>query len=197
MASETDFLNGALGQIGAAAITDINAAEPNANWCRIFYPQLRKALFRAHHWKCATRRKSLALDATAPAFEYAFAYNLLTDSLKIQEYNGAVVSVDITDNTWFMHPRFRIEGRQLLSNDSVAMVIETYDNTNVGTWDSLFYQALQLQLASYLIGAIYKDPQRAANKLVEFQNVLPSAVGVDGQEGSPRTTIVDDFIWGR
>ena len=88
MPSETDFLNDALGQIGAARITAIDDGSVNANHCSTFYGPLRRSVLRSHHWNFAETRVELAQDVAPPAFEFAFAYTLPADLLKIKEYFG-------------------------------------------------------------------------------------------------------------
>lgn len=201
MANETDFLNDSLGQIGATRVTGIDDGSVNANWCKVFYPELRRAMLRSHHWNFAEARLALPQDASAPAFEFAYAYNLPAALLKIKNYNGnaPVVNTAVDPNYWTtIAGYYKIEGRQLLTNDGQALVVYVKDITNPDVWDPLFYQMLSAMLAAKLATAIPHDANKAAMLMktaVGFWFDLATAV--DGQEGSIIPYMVDDLLWGR
>lgn len=203
MASETDCLNDALTQIGAATVAAIDDGSANANKCLVLYPPLRDMLLRMHHWNFAVKRVELALDVTAPVTGFAYAYTLPSDNMKVVEYAGAnpVVSGEpyglITGDQRAI-PYYKIESGKLLSNDGQAWIVYIRRVTNADEWDSLFYQVLTTWLASKLALAIPKDTKKSAELLNMAVNVLlPQALAVDGQEGSTDRFIVDDLIWGR
>jgi len=197
MPSETDFLNGALSEIGADHISGIDDGSVNANHCLIIYPSLRRALLRMHNWNFAEDRAELAQGPTPPEFEFSFSYPLAANILKIKEYNGA--SVDTTNLT--LYPRvavFKIEGRNLLTNDGEVKVVYIKDITDPNIWDSLFYQTLQVWLSSKLATAIPKDialSDRLLNRAISI--FAPLAMAIDGQEGTVIPFTADDLIWGR
>lgn len=199
MASETDFLNGALGLCSSSRITHIDDGSANANWCKVYWPPLRKSMIRMHHWNFAEDRATLGLSATPPKFEFAFAFDLPPDLLKIKEYNGAN-TIFLSDQTYWMNMggRYKIEGRQLFSNEGEVKIVYLKDVENPDIWDSLFYQAAESWLASKLALAISKDARKSGEL---FQRtiglLLPFGLSVDGQEGTVTPYIVDDLIWGR
>lgn len=200
MPNETDFLNDALGQVGAAPITAIDDQSTNANHCQRFYPPLRDAWLRSCHWKFAKTRAELAQDTTPPLFEFAFSYALPADPwcLKVIEYNGA--NLDTSTLTLFESAtlfKWKVEGRHLYTNDGTVLIVYLARIDNPDQWDGLFYQGLSTALASKLALAIPKD-RKLAQALFEQSQVLWSqAVAVDGQEGSVEPYQVDDLIWGR
>lgn len=199
MPSETDFLNGALGKIGADFITAIDDGSTNAKYCLTFWPALRQGLLRSHHWNFAEARAELAQDATVPAFEFAFAY--LTDPLmlKIKEFNGGKVDTSVATEWGFIWPGFyKVEGKRLLTNEGIVKIVYVKDVENPALWDALFYQAAQTWLASDLALAITKQPNLSATLLQMATNLLmPMAMAVDGQEGTIVPYVVDDLLRGR
>lgn len=201
MPSETDCLNDALSQIGASRITAIDDGSTNANHCTVFYPSLRDGMIRSAKWNFSLERVALALDATAPAFEFAYRYALPADCLRVWQYFGGspAVSTVVTDpNAYSIQPRYKIEGRYLLSNDGQAYILYGKRVTNPSLWDSLFYQTLTTWLASKLASAIMKDPKMSNALLDQAINVLlPQALSSDGQENSVEPFITDDLLWGR
>lgn len=195
MANQTDFLNDALGQIGASTITAIDDGSLNADYCARFWPPLRRSMIRAHHWNFATSRAELAQDVGTPPFEFQYYYTLPAELLKVIEYNG--VSTVIPDNLQ-LYPltgRFKIEGRKLLTNDGEVRVVYLKDVENPDEWDGIFYQAAATWLAAKLAMAIPKSAKLAAELMHQAQVILlPLGMAVDGQEGSDDRFVVDDFI---
>lgn len=203
MASETDVLNDALGQIGAASITAIDDGSTNALACLTFYPTLRDGLLRSARWNFAEVRVQLAQDLTVPVTEYAYRYALPNDPwcLKVNDYAGAnptAAAVQVWPFERPVTPRYKIEGRFLLSNDGTAYIVYTARITNPDQWDAIFYQLVTTWLASKLATALLHDPKMAAALLSNAVNaLLPLAAAVDGQEGTMDAFVVNDLLWGR
>jgi hypothetical protein len=188
MADETTVLNDALLQIGADPITGIDDGTANANVCKQFYPNLRDALIRAHHWNFAMKRATLAADAVAPLFGFSSQFTLPADLLKIVEYSGGnpvVVGGSVTTPLFAIPQRYVIEERKLLTNDTIVMIVYLSRVTNPDLWDGLFYQLVTTWLASKLALSIAKDASKAKALLEMATNLLlPMASAVDGQEGT-------------
>ena len=199
MAAETDFLNFALGKIGADRITNIDDGTENANHCLTIWPALRKGILRSHNWNFAEERAKLALNATPPPFEYAFSYALPSDALKLKEYNATTVNVYNFDipGIW-VWKYFKIEGRNLYTNDGAVLIVYVKDVPDPNLWDALFYQAAAAWFASELALAITKDTKMSASLLQTALGVLmPMALSADGQEGPIVPIQVPDLLWGR
>lgn len=202
MPSETDCLNDALGQIGAAAITSISDGSTNANYCQRFYPALRDGRLASHHWNFAVTWVQLSPDVTGPIAGFNFAYTLPPDCLKVVNYGGTLPSSPSTIATYTdpygrVLVRYKIEGRKLVSNDGTAFVQYLRQITNPSEWSPLFYQGLSKELASKLAMAIPKDEKKAMALLQMAEMTFATAMAVDGQENSIEPYIVDDLIWGR
>ena len=202
MASLTDLLNDSLSQIGAASITAIDDGSVTANHCQRLYPALRDALIRGHHWNWAMVRVELAQDATPPTTEFAFAYTIPSDCLKIVEFAGAdidtSVSIPLFDSRTSFYFQYRVEGRKILTNYGTAFIVYLARIENPDLWDPLFYQALATWLASKLASAITKDEKKALELMKIAQEILlPYAMAVDGQEGSVSPNVSDALTWGR
>lgn len=184
MPSEVDLVNDALGQIGASPITAIDDGSVAANHAQRFLPSLRDAALRAHHWNFAMTRAKLVASATTPLFEFTYAYPLPSDFLKIVHYNGKTNTTE-----------YRIEGREVLTDDSTVEIVYLKRVTNPDLWDPLFYQMLTTWLASKFASAIAKDTRKAESLLRQALHVLlPIATAVDGQEGSVEAFTVDDLL---
>lgn len=200
MATQTELLNDALGQVGAARITAIDDGSTNANHCQTFYPALRDGLLRGHFWNFALIWVELAQDAVPPTVGYAYSYELSPDFLRIKEYGGAnpiVPSTLVTYTDRRLYLTYKIEGTKLRTNDGQAFIQYVSRVTNPDTWDALFYQAVSTLLAAKLSMAIRKEPKLSMALQEQGLSLLSTAMAVDGQEGSVEPQVVDDLIWGR
>lgn len=201
MATETDLLNDALSQIGEVSIGSINDGTVNAYYCKALYPALLDSILRSHHWNFALTRVSLAADVTGPVYEYAYAYTLPSDLLKLVAYAGANTSTTITwtEGGVRAYPMpYKVEGRKLYSNEGTVYIQYIARKSNPSDWDALFYQVVSTWLASKLAMAITKDARKSSTLLQQAVTVLlPMALAVDGQEGSIEPFQTDDLLWGR
>jgi hypothetical protein len=202
MADQTDFLNDALGQIGATRITAIDDGSLNADYCGMFWPPMRRSLIRSHHWNFATDQAQLALNTGAPLFEFAFSYALPTDLLKVTTFNGegvySLVAPSFDGVNLQLYPysgRYKILGRNLLSNDTPVFIEYLKDVENPDLWDMMFYQAAAAMLASKLALAIAKNAAMSRELMQQATVILmPLAMAVDGQEGTELPYIVNDLL---
>jgi len=201
MASETDFLNNALGAAGCQRISGIDDASVEAGWCRTYYPSLRRGTLRSANWKFASARLQLTIDAEAPAFGFIYSYGLPSSLLKLRAYNGIHINITLTDDQslWlFRDASWRIEGRKLFSNDSVAFIEYVQDVTNPDLWDPTYYEMLAAWLGSKLAMAVRRDGQKAQELLsMAMGTWMPMALAVDGQDASVSAYQSNDLTWGR
>lgn len=199
MPSQTDLLNGALGLCGANRITGIDDGTINANHCKVFYPPLLDATLRMAHWNFAVGRANLSPSVTPPLFEWAYAYPLPADNLKLREYNGGTVNASglvLWDGRWLR--LYVIESGKLLSNEATPSIVYTRRETDPNMWAGDFYQYIMYHLGSYLANAIPKDTKKAESLLgIAMKTWLPWALAADGQEGTVVPMQVDDLTWGR
>jgi len=80
--SVTDVVNVALRRVGAERITSLTDGSKSANVANDIYAGVRDDLLRSHPWNFATKRQQLSQSATAPAFEFDFAYPVPSDWLR-------------------------------------------------------------------------------------------------------------------
>jgi len=198
---ETNILNGALGAIGAARVTGIDDGSVNANWCKTYYPNLRRTLLQIGTWSFAEDRKQLEAKEEVPLFEFVFKYSLPSDLLRLKCYNGNLLMPPaVYDLNWWMVYRdwYKIEGQYLLSNDGQVYIVYVKDIGNPSLWSPLFYQTLEQWLASKLAAAILKSEALADAKLKAAMGLyLPLAAVVDAQQQPIHPYVVDDLTWGR
>jgi hypothetical protein len=200
---ETEFLNDALSQVGATTIGSMDDGTPNANYCKMFWPALRKAILRQHHWNFAQRQVELALALASPPFdpkpvyEFDFRYALPDKYIKIVEFQGTDLRMVPDDLLPTWKGWYRILSLFLLTNDQPVFITYVHDEENMTIWDGMAYQGAASWLASKLAGAIPKDASLAAKKLEESHHLLGMATSIDGQEGTVLPYVSDHLLWGR
>lgn len=199
MPSQTDLLNEALARLGAERIDAIDDGSINANYCNTIYPGTRDALLQMSHWKFASTRAILVLDAVPPLFQYEFAYVLPEDLLQIHEYNGGPVNsagLTLWYGQWFS--RYIIEGKRLLTNDTSAYITYVRRVEDCTLWRPNFYQTCVAMLAAKLAGPITKDEKMSSTLWREAMTIhLPMALALDGQEGTVQPFVSNDLTRGR
>lgn len=171
MPSITDLCNDALGQIGSTFIAALDDGTFPANLCNRFYPTVRDAVLRDHLWNFAMTRVSLARNASAPVSEWTYGYTLPADCLR-------VVRLGLYDDI-----RWKIEGRNLVTNESSASILYIARIEDPNAWDTLFYQALATRLASKLAMPLASKASMAVELYKLYEAMISDARAVDGQEG--------------
>lgn len=150
-----DICNIALSKIGAAKITAMSDKSDIS--LQNIYNQARDGLLIKYPWNFARAREELTPNDEAPAFEWAYAYDLPMDFIGRPElYNSKA--------------EFIIEGLTLLCNDDKIQLKYTAQVTDVTMYNSLFIECLILGVASELAVIITND-QRLKDSLAAEQRV--------------------------
>ena len=146
--TKTDICNMALNRIGAKAVTaaQITAdTDPRAQDCNRHYDQTRDALIRSHWWRFASDRVALVV-TTTPAFEWAYAFTLPTNFLRMK----SIYEDNNTTNKTSLLP-YALEDKILLFSESACQIRYIKQVTTVTDFDPLFIETFILQLALKLI----------------------------------------------
>lgn len=173
--SEVAICNMALAEIGRGAmITSMDEASQAARACKLRYPYARDAVLRSYDWNFAAKRKELAAHSTAPAFEFARAFDLPDDCLIVRSvYEGEGAN-------WV------VENRQILTDMGAPIYIKyTYRCTDVAKFDPLFVAALAARIASDIAVNLSESVSRAQSLWQVYQAKLGEARRRDAQEGQP------------
>ena len=183
MASTVDICNGALNQLGATTILSLTEDSKNARLCNSRYTQVRDGLFRTHPWNCLQKRVELAVDTTAPAWGFSYAYTLPADCLRLLRI------LDYDSN-------YKVEGRKILSNTSSMKILYIGRITDPNEYDELLRETLSAALGSDIAYGITSSNPVAQNMYELFQDKLRDARFVDateGQNNSPDLGMTDEI----
>jgi hypothetical protein len=181
MASVTDICNLALGLLGEPPISDIDDTDSKAAmYCRQFYGQCRDALLMKHTWPCAIKRATLQQCSAAPEFEYAYAYTLPADYLRMLHPEEKTLQYAI---------EYDADGiRVLVCNSDEVRIKYLAKITEPGRFDALFVDALAASLAARIA-----YPITGNSDLVKFLSGLEAEAG-ERAEGMTRNDDQEDHL---
>jgi hypothetical protein len=185
--SEVAICNMALAELGRGlSITAMDEASTAARACKLHYPYARDAVLRSYDWNFAAARVELAANATVPAFEYAFAYDLPADCLLVRAvFEGEA-------------EKWVVEGRQILTDMSAPIFVKyTRLVTDTAQFDPLFVVALSARLASEIAVKLSESVSRAQSLWQVYQAKLTEARRRDAQEGQPENLPHGDWLTSR
>lgn len=180
--SEVSICNSALSKIGSQSITALTDNNKRAKLCNEQYFKIRNELLRSHPWNFAIKRIVLDKDATIPEFQWNHKFCLPDDYLR---------SIELYESD----QKFVIEGRFLLSNESVAKLVYISKVTDPTTFEDSFSELLALQLAYELSYPLVQSNSLKATMQTELSVKLRDVRSYDAQEGhADNHFIADDFI---
>lgn len=187
VSGETDIKNMALDHIGEEVIMGPNDLRPAVKFMTRWYPHARNALLETAYWRFARKRASLAASGTEPAFEWAYAYALPSDFLKLIPasadgyMNGAVLSYDI-------------EGQNILTNSPAPLLIRYVAQiTDPTKFSTLFTEALALFLALRAATKITGKQGYREALSKDFDRALMNAQIADGMMGDVQSSLDSDW----
>ena len=175
----TDICNLALGRLGARRLASFESdVSTEAKACRLHYEQVRDGLLRRHPWDFATTSKVLSKLTDAPLSEYACAWQMPGDCVRIIRISSGLVNRPIQN--------FSRRGRALLTDDlSAVELVYVTRAVEIPYWDSLFTDALALKLASAIAGDVCQNPALISEVRSEFESLaLPTAQTADAKEAN-------------
>ena len=188
MASVVDICNSALNMLGGNIIISLTETSKNARLCNQRYELVRDAVFREHPWNCLQKRVELAKDTTAPVFEFANAYTLPADCLRVLRSENSNLS---------NNEKFRIEGRKLLTDEDTMKILYVAKIVDTTLYDSSLIETLSARLAAELAYPITQSSTLMDRMFGLYQQKLKDARFVDATEGTADDDVsiqANDFI---
>lgn len=179
--SVVDICNSALQRVGASTILSISDNSPEARACSVAYDSNRRDELRRHKWNFAIGRVVLAPDATAPAFDYTYAFTIPTDCLRV--LRPSTPGLD-----------WQIEGRKILTNWSNVLNLRYIrDVTDVSQFDSSFYNVIAAALAVDIVEKLTQSNTKKGALVKEYDEAVVAAQRVNAFESGPAEAPDDDW----
>lgn len=170
-----------------------------AEQCARFYSIARDTMLEMHDWRFATKRVVLALSAASDTWEWAYAYAVPANYLRLLKILPETGSAQ-DDTEAFDQMVDADDGQVILTNCANASLIYTTRVTDTTRFSPLFVDALGWLLASYLAGPIIKgDAGKAESKacLGHFGMTLAQAKISDANQRKTTPTHNPAWIAGR
>ena len=140
MPSKVSICNQALTLLGAATITSLDDDTREAKLCKIHYDNVRDSVLEAHDWSFAVRWYDLAPSADPPLSEFANAYPLPTEVIRV---------LFVGQN--YKYPDFyQVEGQNVVTDSSACRIQALISLDDPIQYSPLFIQAFAARLAAEL-----------------------------------------------
>ena len=178
MASDVEIANRALSKLGDKTIVSLTEDSNSARAINECYVLVRKNEIRRHPWHFAKRRALLAASATAPAFDFSYAYPLPSDCLRVLMPHPESDSVQYDGKV-----DWKIEGRSILSDQAGPLKI-TYlaDVTDSEQFDAAFVDTFAARLAAEVSMRVTGSAEKRKLALEEYRMSLLEARRVNAFE---------------
>jgi len=151
MASKTDICNIAISHLGISKeISNVTTEQSKeAQACRRFYDEARKAVLNDYPWPFATRFVNLGLVEEDPTTEWAYSYRYPVDCLYVRRILSGFR--DDTEATKVVYKILQDDQGLLIYTDQQDAEIEyTKDEESADLFPSDFVIALSYRLAHYI-----------------------------------------------
>ncbi len=157
--------------MGDDPITALTDNTVRARHCNRLYTPTRQAVLRDAGWTDSRKRVKLAQLSTEPVWEYAYAYTLPADYMRMVK----------TSLDEYKTP-YQVEGRTLLTDAAEVYVLYIYDNEDVASYDAGHVDALTARMAFELAEPITGKKSSGDKAAAEYEVKKRDAKAVDGQE---------------
>lgn len=187
--TKTEIANLALSHAREQSINGNVETSPDflSETIRRYYDQSLRDMLGRVRPSFAQTRTALALDATAPAFEYDNQFILPTDYLEMVQFNGEEMGI--------INDRYVIESRRLLTNEGEARIIYIREETDTAKYDAEFVEAFALLLGSKVSSERRGNEERARG-LYEMAMIKASESSVKSAHARKRYNSRDKVLRG-
>jgi hypothetical protein len=185
--SDIDICCQALAMIGNDPITSLDGTDKPSATCKRFYSARRDELLVAHPWNFAMARASLAASATAPLWDFAYAYPLPADCLRVWRVNA-----------WDPMQAWKVEAGTLITDLTAPLKVQYIARiTDATKFSAGFAAALAARVAMDLARALAMSGDIKEDMRREFEKAFRSAKSDDGQEANGDMIIADALVQSR
>jgi len=199
--SVVDICNLALARVRANSIGALTDQSPQAEKCRIYYPEARKMVLSSVWWPFNKKTRSLAKKTFKPAqWQYAYAYP--SDCLMVRKVIPSELPLN-SSSTRYLDNRFvdfdeytadfevelgEDDTKIISTNQDEAMVIYSVDIETVSTFGHMVTELIAWRMAKDLAIVFGGDAGRSYrdNASREFEKLKSEASAMYSNQASPR-----------
>ena len=175
--SDVEICNGAIGLCGSTDFIQSlsDASQVSARRCKQFFLPAVERVLRKHGWNCATAIQKLAENTAAPTIEYANAFALPHDCVKVIDVYGSA-------DCYSPYDRWRIVGRNIHTElDTVYLKYIRFPE-DFRELDILLAGAIEYEMALRLAPTLIKDKEVYGILFQAAQQALREAKAMDTLE---------------
>lgn len=184
MASWTQIANKSLRRLGSDRIADIADATESARAIADVYEQARDDVLAEHPWKCARFRTSLAADATAPAWGYAYAYTMPADPFCLRPWSLEELRI--------VH---QVEGRKILTDEPAPLKLIFIGRvTDPELFSPWVANTIAARIAWDVAYRLTQSSKREDTMAAAYAAALATARSIDSQQGTPDPIEADELV---
>lgn len=187
--TKLSVFNMALAELQQEPILDVNDTGFAASTLRLYYDTALDTALKATSWDFATKYVQLTLQSEADNITpFQYLYQLPTDFLEIQDvYNSDKDSVE-----------YQVLNEGLRSNTKPIYLKYTFRNTDYGSYDTSFCQALAFNLAdlacSRILGSLNKQDYLEGRAGREQMKAMNKSIGKGQQTYKINSSWVNTHI---
>jgi hypothetical protein len=133
-------------------------------------------VLRLQPWNCAIKRAALTPDVTTPLYEWANAFTVPSDLLRLLDLD------DVTE--------YKIERGKILCDETALDIRYVFRNNATEEWDRLLTEAMTAYMSFKLAYPLTKSKTEREAQWGLFTELLRTAKNVDAQE-EPQDTVGD------
>lgn len=182
----------ALLELGSRPINSFDEDTEGARLCANLYIPVRDEMLRQHPWNFAKKRVRLVPIQDKPAFDFANAFELPADFIRMIEVNGLREISGVG-----FPPGYALEDGKVLADVDAINLRYVYRNANPASWDSAFVRLMILAMKKTLAYAITRDGPAVANANQEWLLALRIAKQTNGLEIPPQQIDGNSFMESR
>ena len=190
--SDVSICATALLELGSRPINSFNEDTEGARLCANLYDNVRDEQLRQHPWNFAKKRMALTPLIEKPAFDFAYAFQLPTDFIRLIEVNGFREL-----NGVGFPPGYVVERGKILCDVDKINLRYIFRNDQPNEWDAAFIRVMVLAMKKSLAYAITRDQAAVANANQEWALALRTAKLTNGMEIPPQQIDGNTFIEAR
>lgn len=174
--SKVSICNQALNRLSISAITSLTENSKQARAMNLIFDQVYKDALSIRSWNFATTRVQLGRLTASPNSGYTYQYQLPTDCIRIIKIvNSSLYEIE-----------YRIEGKQLLTDEPSVYVEYVKNITDFGMLPPTFTSYLILSLALEACFSLTGNVSLADRLTQEKMLKLREAKKADAIESAPR-----------
>lgn len=167
-AGKIEIINVALSRLGANEITSLDEGTTEQKLAVNLWDVARRACLRDHAWNFAVTDVELNQISGYVPFEYQYAYQLPANTMRVLQVYG--------------NPVYKIQGRRILTDESVCKIKYVADVTDTASWDPAFDDVVAQRLAHDMAFALTKSQATADSMYQIYQQKLRAARHIDSTE---------------